>query len=274
MIRTKIDGLELTFETSPGLFSPTAVDEGTAAMLRHASITSDDKVLDLGCGYGVVGVYAARLADPSQVWLVDVDPLAVEFAQRNLRLNRVEGATVVRSDGFNALTETGFTKILCNPPYHVDFSVPKHLIEKGFNRLSIGGTMLLVTKRDRWYRNKLRAIFGGVRVYREASYFVFEAKKLSPHYANSTRRPRRIKPISRRSGSTRRLTWPEPARCLPPTGRFSRRLTKNRIPGVGRPTGEPEASALVVFDRQPGALLDGDVTLLELDGPTLASLIV
>ena len=188
MIRTELHGLKLIFETSPDLFSPAAIDEGTAAMLRHASIAPGDKVLDLGCGYGVVGIYAAHLTDPSRVWLIDVDPLAVEFAQRNLRLNRVEGTKVVRSDGFNALTETGFTKILCNPPYHVDFSVPKSLIEKGFNRLSIGGTMLLVTKRDLWYRNKLRAIFGGVRVYREASYFVFEAKKLSPHYANSTRR--------------------------------------------------------------------------------------
>lgn len=157
-------------------------------MLRHARIAPGEKVLDLGCGYGVAGIYAAHLTDPSRVWLVDVDPLAVEFAQRNLHLNRVEGATVVRSDGFNALTETGFTKILCNPPYHVDFSVRKRLIEKGFNRLSIGGTMLLVTKRDRWYRNKLRAIFGGVRVHREASYLVFEAKKLSTQFANSTRR--------------------------------------------------------------------------------------
>jgi 16S rRNA (guanine1207-N2)-methyltransferase len=174
MIRTEFQGLELSFETSTRLFSPTAIDEGTAAMLRHASITLEDKVLDLGCGYGVVGVYAAHLTAPSRVWLVDIDPLAVEFAKRNLRLNRVEGATVVRSDGFDALTETGFTKILCNPPYHVDFSVPKRFIEKGFNRLAIGGTMLLVTKRDLWYRNKWRAIFGGVQVYREASYFVFE----------------------------------------------------------------------------------------------------
>jgi 16S rRNA (guanine1207-N2)-methyltransferase len=185
LIRIELDGVELTFETSPRLFSPTAIDKGTAAMLRHADIGPDDKVLDLGCGYGVVGVYAAHLADPSRVWLVDVDPLAIEFARRNLRLNRIEGATVVQSDGFEALTESGFTRILCNPPYRVDFSVPKRLIEKGFNRLSIGGTMLLVTKRDRWYRNKLRAIFGGVSVHTDDSHFVFEATKRSLNYANS-----------------------------------------------------------------------------------------
>lgn len=187
MIRTSIGGLKLAFETAPGLFSPSAIDGGTLAMLRHAEIGPGDKVLDLGCGYGVVGVYAARLTDPSQVWLTDVDPRAVELARRNLRRNGVDGATVVESDGLADLSETGFTKILSNPPYHVDFAVPKRFIEKGFNRLAMGGRMFLVTKRDRWYQNKLRAIFGGVRIYRESSYFVFEAWKTSTQYANSRR---------------------------------------------------------------------------------------
>src|SRR5262249_20963161 len=88
MIRTEFAGLNLIFETSPGLFSPAHIDEGTAAMLRHASIAPEDKVLDLGCGYGVVGVYAAHLTDRSCVWLINVDPLAVEFAQRNRRVFR------------------------------------------------------------------------------------------------------------------------------------------------------------------------------------------
>ena len=156
-------------------------------MLRRVQINPQDKVLDLGCGYGVVGVYAAHCTDPERVWLVDVDPVAVEFAERNLKLNGVQGATVVASDGFSNLSETEFTKILCNPPYHVDFSVPKRLIEKGFNRLALGGSMILVCKRDAWYRNKLRAIFGNVQVNRDDGYVVFEATKSSTQYANRLR---------------------------------------------------------------------------------------
>ena len=113
-------------------------------MLRWVNIEPQDKVLDLGCGYGVVGIYAVHRTDPASVWLVDVDPVAVEFAKRNLWLNGVDGATPLVSDGFSDLSESGFTKILCNPPYHVDFSVPKRLIEKGFNRLVLGGSMILV----------------------------------------------------------------------------------------------------------------------------------
>jgi 16S rRNA (guanine1207-N2)-methyltransferase len=184
----EIDGVELTFETSPALFSPRSIDPGTAAMLRRADIGPQDKVLDLGCGYGVVGVFAACRSRPDQVWLIDVDPQAVAAAKKNLRLNGVAQATALVSDGFAGLDETGFTKILCNPPYHVDFAVPKAFIEKGFNRLAIGGTLFLVTKRELWYRKKLGSIFGGgVRAYREGDYVVFEATKTSTQYANRKR---------------------------------------------------------------------------------------
>jgi 16S rRNA (guanine1207-N2)-methyltransferase len=183
----KIDELELAFDTDPRLFSPRGLDPGTAAMLRRVHVEPHDKVLDLGCGYGVVGVYAAHHADPERVWLVDIDPVAVDFARRNLKLNGVEGATALVSDGFGHLKETGFTKILCNPPYHVDFSVPKRLIEKGFNRLVLGGQMIFVVKRDAWYANKLRAIFGNVRISRDDGYAILESMKTSSRYATSRR---------------------------------------------------------------------------------------
>jgi 16S rRNA (guanine1207-N2)-methyltransferase len=91
----------------------------------------------------------------------------------------------VLSDGFRDFRESGFTKILSNPPYHADFAVPKHFIEKGFNRLVVGGAMFMVTKRELWYRKKLEAIFGGVRVRRVDDYFVFEAIKKTSQYANA-----------------------------------------------------------------------------------------
>ncbi len=122
-------------------------------------------MLDLGCGYGAVGIYAAKIVRPDRVTLLDKDPRAIEIATLNLKANGVAGAKTVLSDGFRDFSETGFTKILCNPPYHTDFSVPKHFIEKGFNRLALGGTMWMVTRRGTWYRNKLRAIFGNARTH-------------------------------------------------------------------------------------------------------------
>jgi 16S rRNA (guanine1207-N2)-methyltransferase len=184
-VHATIRGVSLSFETAPTLFSPRAIDPGTLAMLSRVTFAPGDKILDLGCGYGVVGILAAKLIGADCVHLLDSDPLAVATTLRNARANGVEGVHVVLSDGLDALDTAGFTQILCNPPYHVDFAVPKRFIHKGFNRLAIGGRFWLVAQRDDWYRNKLRSIFGGVTVHDVAPYRVFEAIKRSSRHANA-----------------------------------------------------------------------------------------
>ncbi len=187
-IAAAIRDVHLVLRTTATVFSPGSVDRGTSLLLSHVELDAADKVLDLGCGYGVMGIYAAKVLDPQRVFMIDDDPEAVALAAANAQDNGVAGVRTQLSDGFNDLLETGFTKILCNPPYHTDFSVPKHFIEKGFNRLTLGGEMWMVTKRETWYRNKLTAIFGGVRVVRQDSYCVFQAIKKNASYARRTRR--------------------------------------------------------------------------------------
>ena len=188
LICVSVLGEELSLETRAGLFSTEHVDLGTLAMLSQAVLRPGMKVLDLGCGCGVVGVVAARKCGAENVWMLDVDPLAVETAVRNAARNGVDGVHIVQSDGFRALDEAGFDLILSNPPYQSDFSVAKHFIEKGFNRLHVGGSMIMVTKRLEWYRNKLRAVFGGVQVRQIDGYWVFEAQRRRERYANAPRR--------------------------------------------------------------------------------------
>jgi 16S rRNA (guanine1207-N2)-methyltransferase len=197
VIHANVAGVELQFETAPSLFSPTKLDRGSLAMLSCISFAPDDKVLDLGCGYGLIGIYAAKVIGAGRVWMADNDQTAVECAVRNLAVNGVDGVNVVMSDGFREIRETNFTKIVCNPPYHVDFSVPKHFIEKGFNRLVLDGTMYLVTKRKTWYLNKLRSVFGGARVRELDSYLVFEAVKKSFTYADRVPSADQIKMANR-----------------------------------------------------------------------------
>src|SRR5258708_6410733 len=99
MIDTEIAGIQLRFETSPSLFSPRYPDQGTLAMLSSVSFMPGDKVLDLGCGYGVVGIFAAKLLEPRQVFMLDNDPEAIRCAAKNVAENGVEGVTVVLSEG-------------------------------------------------------------------------------------------------------------------------------------------------------------------------------
>lgn len=183
MIEIQIKGISLQLESDPALFSPRKADEGTLLMLDHIDFHPDDKVLDLGCGYGIVGILAAKILPPEQVYMTDTDALAVKASRANLKRNSIFGVTVSQGDAYEDVPCADFTLILSNPPYHTDFSVAKTFIEKGFNRLSLGGRLFMVTRRKDWYRNKLISIFGGVQIWEKNGYYVFASQKNSRNYA-------------------------------------------------------------------------------------------
>lgn len=195
MIKTKIKDIDLVFQTSNILFSPKYIDPGTLAMLSVVEFKENDKVLDLGCGYGVVGILAAKIIGANNVVMSDIDEEAIKFSKENTVLNNVPDINIIQSDGFEKIKDNDFTLILCNPPLHVDFSVPKTFIEKGFNRLCIGGRMYFVTKRKVWYRNKLINVFGGVKIWEKDDYYVFMSEKKGISYAHK-------KPIKRKKKIT------------------------------------------------------------------------
>lgn len=184
MIRVKIKDIDMKFNTSEEVFSPRNVDKGTLAMLSQVEFSEDDKVLDLGCGYGIVGILSAKMIGGKNVVMTDADSSAVNLSRKNAALNNVEDVKIYHSYGFKDMKEKDFTMILSNPPYHADFSVPKEFIEKGFNRLKVGGKMYMVTKRKEWYKNKLLSIFGGVKITEIDGYYVFMTEKRNSTYSN------------------------------------------------------------------------------------------
>ena len=176
-IEEQVQGVDLVLQTNEDVFSPAAVDKGTKAMLSFVEFKAEDKVLDLGCGCGIVGILAAKQIGAGNVVMCDVSENAVALSKQNAKANGVEGVTIRLSDGLREISETGFTLILSNPPYHTDFAVAKGFIEEGFKKLAIGGKMVMVTKRLDWYRNKLASTFGGVTVKEKDGYYVFLAEK-------------------------------------------------------------------------------------------------
>ena len=189
LLQAEVLGQNIVLETQKGLFSPQHIDRGTLAMLSHVNFASGMRVMDLGCGCGIVGIVAAKIAGEENVFMSDADEIAVDTARRNAQRNGVGGVTLFVSDGFRDVDASGFDLILSNPPYQTDFSVAKGFIEKGFNRLKIGGMLYMVTKRRDWYKNKIASVFGGVQIHETDGYFVFVAQRRSLQYANKS--PRR-----------------------------------------------------------------------------------
>ena len=196
-IEKEINGITVTLDTGDYYFSPDEIDRGTLAMLSAVEASPEDKILDLGCGYGIVGIYLAKLSG-AEVVMSDVSEDAVRLSEENLKLNGVTSARVVQSDGLSAVEDKDFSLILSNPPYHTDFKVAKGFIENGFRKLKVGGRMIMVTKRLDWYKNKLISVFGGVRIKEIDGYYVFEAEK------RTSERPVKVKKTNKLSKKLQR----------------------------------------------------------------------
>ena len=196
LLKEMIFRQEIILETGDYYFSPKGIDKGTLFMLSKVQITEEDKVLDLGCGYGVVGIFVRKVIGGKNVVMSDISEEALALTNANLVRNGLTGVKVIKSNGLKDIPEKDFTLILSNPPYHADFSVAKAFIEDGYKRLAFGGKLIMVTKRLIWYRNKLTAVFGGVKVYEQDGYYVFVAEK---------RRRTERKPEKKKQGLSKKL---------------------------------------------------------------------
>jgi len=165
-------------------------------MLNHIEALPNDKILDLGCGYGVVAIWAAHSIGAEHVVMSDTNINALQMAAENTVLNHVKQIRIIHSNGFDNISECDFKLILSNPPYHTDFSVAKKFIEGSYKHLETGGCLVMVTKRFEWYKNKLQAVFGGVKWIQSDGYYIFKAekrplKKISRHKKSISRKLQR-----------------------------------------------------------------------------------
>jgi 16S rRNA G1207 methylase RsmC len=114
--RAELRGQRLEFSTTWGLFSPREVDAGTRLLLEHVALEEDADCLDLGCGYGPIGLTLARLAPRGQTLLVDKDFVAVNYSRLNAERNHVSNVEVCLSNGFSHVGERRFDLIATNLP--------------------------------------------------------------------------------------------------------------------------------------------------------------
>ncbi|HHY61675.1 MAG TPA: methyltransferase [Bacillota bacterium] len=139
-------GRELSFETDAGVFSKTRVDRGTDQLIQAIRISPGQSLLDLGCGYGVVGISIASLHPECEIWMTDINERACELARANARRNGVERVTVVSGDGFDPVRGRMFHVIATNPPIRAGRAVLYRLIEEAHDHLEPGGSFYAVVR--------------------------------------------------------------------------------------------------------------------------------
>lgn len=168
------------FLTTWGLFSPKEIDEGTRLLLDHMEVQPDDDCLDLGCGYGPIGLTLARLAPQGRTLMIDNNFVAVEYANRNCTHNRVSNAEALLSHGFRDIGGRRFDLIASNLPAKVGKEMWYLYLYDALASLNPGGRIYLVTingLRD-FVKRAFNEVFGNYdKVKQGKTYTVAFARK-------------------------------------------------------------------------------------------------
>ena len=167
-------GRRLCFESTWGLFSPREIDEGTRLLLAHVDVAADADCLDLGCGYGPIGVALAVQAPQGQTLMVDKDFVAVDFASRNIALNGLSNARAQLSNGFDQVDPAlRFDLIASNVPAKVGKELLALLLNDARARLKPGGRLYLVTINGlrQFMKRNLTEVFGNYDKLKQGAHY-------------------------------------------------------------------------------------------------------
>ncbi|AJY75262.1 class I SAM-dependent methyltransferase [Paenibacillus beijingensis] len=178
---TVLRDMTLKFETDAGVFSKSGIDYGSRALIERLVLDPADRVLDVGCGYGPIGLTAARLVPEGHVTCIDINERAIELAAGNAKRNGIDNVTVRQSDLYEAVRGQQFDVILTNPPIRAGKAVVHRIFEEGYDLLRPGGSMWVVIQKKQGAPSaeaKLEAVFGTVEeIGKDKGYRILKAVK-------------------------------------------------------------------------------------------------
>ena len=170
------------FTTDNGVFSKTGVDYGSYVLLKAISKEElHGKILDMGCGYGTLGIITKSLFPSSEITMADINPRAVELTQLNCNLNQVE-CTVLVSDGYAEINGQ-YHFIITNPPIRTGKKVIYKMFEDAYCHLLVGGSIYAVIRKQQGAesaKKKFAEIFGNCEVIsKDRGYYILQSRKLT-----------------------------------------------------------------------------------------------
>ncbi|MGV8162550.1 MAG: class I SAM-dependent methyltransferase [Candidatus Nanoarchaeia archaeon] len=177
LIDIKLRGDSFKLLSSSGIFSKDEVDTATKLLIERA--ITGEKILDIGCGYGVVGISLMRRNKDLSVVFSDINERAVALTKENLLRFGLKGV-VVKSDLFEKL-DKDFDVILSNPPYAAGRKVCFKLIEDSFFHLNNEGTLQIVARHNKGGKvlsEKMKEVFGNVEtIAKSGGFHVYVSRK-------------------------------------------------------------------------------------------------
>ena len=171
-------GQSFTFLTDSGVFSKKMVDYGSQVLLNTLDFEKGKTLLDLGCGYGPLGISLAKVQGVKPT-MVDVNNRAIDLAKQNAQKNGVE-ADIFQSDIYEKVNGT-FDYIISNPPIRAGKQVVHTIISESINYLKVGGNLTIVIQKKQGApsaKAKMEEVFGNVEILkRDKGYYILRSEK-------------------------------------------------------------------------------------------------
>lgn len=170
-------GESCRFLSRPGTFSYGRFDNGARALMESVHLEPGERVLDLGCGCGTNGVFAAQRTGPTgYTAFVDSNVRAAVLAEHNARANGLKSFEVVASSAAEGLEEGDFDVVLANPPYYAHGTIAQLFIERGRELLKPGGRFYLVTRQPNETGAVMAEVFENVEAEERRGYVILSAE--------------------------------------------------------------------------------------------------
>ncbi len=175
-------GHVFTFETDAGVFSKSEVDFGSRVLLdafEMPEVAGD--ILDVGCGYGPIGLSIAKVNPERFVHMMDINTRAIALAEKNAKLNGVQNVRIFESDGLAAIGDVQAAAILTNPPIRAGKETIFRFYDESYEKLVEGGELWVVIQKKQGAPstvNHLEEMFSEVEVVeKKKGYWIIKAKK-------------------------------------------------------------------------------------------------
>ena len=177
-LRVELLGEKMTFLTDAGVFSKKMIDFGSQLLLKCLEVNQGETVLDVGCGYGPLGLSLAK-AYGVQATMVDINNRALDLARQNAERNKVE-ATIFQSNIYEQV-KGKFDHVISNPPIRAGKQVVHEIIEKSKDFLEIGGDLTIVIQKKQGApsaKSKMEDVFGNCEVVKkDKGYYILRSVK-------------------------------------------------------------------------------------------------
>ena len=177
-LKVTLLGQSFTFLTDSGVFSKKMVDYGSQVLLNTLDFEKGKTLLDLGCGYGPLGISLAKVQGVKPT-MVDINNRAIDLAKQNAQKNGVE-ADIFQSNIYEKVNGT-FDYIISNPPIRAGKQVVHIIISESINYLKVGGNLTIVIQKKQGApstKAKMEEVFGNVEILkRDKGYYILRSEK-------------------------------------------------------------------------------------------------